>query len=203
MALYSGIVGAIYKESSTTHAFTGEACTLQADNRTVKINDTAKAGFKKDSTLFKVYKNAAEITTIPYEICFDCVIFKADLTAGTYTIDGTYSELEQVGGAYEWNIDIKQAVQDCTQFGDTWEQKLKGLLGWSGSAKSHYVDVDYITIVEAGEQLLFRFYVDTVSHDSYVAYGHIDGLKPGTKVDGITDGEISFSGDGHLYFTTI
>lgn len=202
MAVYSGVVGAIYKQGTTPTTFTGQACTLQADNRTVRINDTTKVNFKKDKTLFKVYKGGIE-QTIPYEICFDCVIFKQDLTAGVYTMDGTFMNMVQIGGSYEWGVDIKQSVQDCTQFGDTWEKKLKGLLGWSGSAKSHYIDEDYIDVMDNGTPLLFRFYVDTVSHDSYVAYGHIDGYKAGTKVDGITDGEISFSGDGHLYFTTI
>jgi hypothetical protein len=202
MSVYSGIVGAIYKESSTTHTFTDEASTLGADSRTVSINNTAKAGFKKDASLFTVKKNGSPVTS-KYEICFDCVVFAADQTAGTWTISGTYSELENIGGTYEWGVDIKQSVQDDTSFGDAWESKVKGILGWSGSAKRHWIDEDYIAIVEAGAPLLFRFYVDTVSHDSFVGYGHVDGLKQGTKVDGITDGEISFSGDGRLYFTTI
>jgi hypothetical protein len=202
MAIYSGMVGAFYKESSTTHTFVSQACTLQADNRTVRINDTTKVNFKKDPSLFKVYKGGVELTTA-YEICFDCVVFAEDLTAGVYTVDGTYSEMVQVGGSYEWSIDIKQAVQDCTEFGDTWQSNIKGLLSWSGSSKSHYLDEDYITVMENGEPLLFRFYVDNISHDSYVCYGHIDGHKGGTKIEGITDAEMSFSGDGRIYFTSI
>lgn len=195
MAVNSGIVGAVYKQSSTTDTFTTEASTLQADNKSVIIDDDSYVGFVRDHTLFTVYKDASPVTA-DYEIHFDRVIFKETQTAGTWTISGTYCELEQVGGAYDWSLDTKHNVQDKTEFGDTWEQKIKGLLGWSSNAKRHYIDDDYIDIVDNGVPIILRLFTDIDNYEGYVMYGQIDGIKAGDKVDGITDGEISFSGDG-------
>ena len=197
MGVNSGIVGAIYKQSSTTDTFTTEAATLQADNKSVIIDDDSYVGFVRDKTLFTVYKDAAPVTA-DYEIHFDRVIFKEAQTAGTWTISGTYAELEQIGGAYEWGLDIKQSVQDKTEFGDSGEQNLKGLLGWTASAKRHYIDDDYIDIIDDGVPIIFRMFTDVDNYEGYIGYGQIDGFKAGTKVDGITDGEINVSGDGHI-----
>lgn len=201
MAAKSGIVGGIYKQSDSADTFTAEAATLQADNKTVIIDDDSYVGFIKDPSLFIVYIGGVEVTA-SYEIHFDRVIFNEAQGAGTYTITGTYCELEQIGGAYEWSLDIKANIQDKTEFGDTWEQKLKGLLGWSASAKKHYIDDDYIDIVETGMSIIVRLFTDIDTLESYVCYGHIDGIKAGSKVDGITDGEISFSGDGQIIWCT-
>lgn len=202
MSAKSGIVGAIYKQSSTTTTFTSEAATLQVDNKTVIIDDLLHAGFVRDASLFTVYKNGSAVTT-PYEIHFDRVIFNEAVSSGTWTISGTYAELESIGGAYEWSVDVKHSVQDKTAFGDTWEQKLKGLLGWTASAKRHWIDDDYIAIASAGLPIIIRLFTDIDTYDSYVGYGQIDGIKQGTKVDGITDGEISFSGSGRLIWSTV
>jgi hypothetical protein len=197
MAAKSGVVGAIYKQSDTTDTFSAEAATLGADSKSLVIDDNTLVGFVKDPSLFTVYVGGVEVTA-PYEIQFDRVIFYEAQAPGVYTMDGTFCELEQIGGAYEWSIDIKHNVQDKTAFGDTWEQKLKGLLGWSATAKRHYIDDDYIDIVEDGLPIIVRLYTDIDTFESYVGYGQIDSIKPANKVDGITDGEIAFSGDGSV-----
>jgi len=202
MSAKSGVVGAVYKQSSTTDTFTGEDATLQADNKTLIIDDLTLAGFVRDASLFTVYLDGSEVTA-PYEIHFDRIIFNEEQETGTWTIDGTYAELETVGGAYEWGVDLKHAVQDATSFGDTWEQKLKGLLGWTASAKRHWIDDDYISIAEAGLPIILRLFTDSDTYDSYIGYGQIDGIKNGDKIDGITDGEISFSGSGSLIWSTV
>ena len=43
-----------------------------------------------------------------------------------------------VANISEWNLDMKHNVQDDTEFTDTWESKLKGLLGASGSFKGSF-----------------------------------------------------------------
>jgi hypothetical protein len=199
MAAKSGIVGSIYKESSTTATFTAEESTLSADNKSVVIDDDTLTGFVRDASLFTVYYDEVEVTE-PYEIHFDRIIFLEERAeAGDlWTISGTYAELEKIGGAYEWNIDIKHNVQDKTEFGDTWEQKLPGILGWSASAKRHYIEADWIDFVEDGLPIIIRLFTDIDTYDSFVGYGQIDGIKAGNKVDGITDAEISFSGDGSV-----
>lgn len=204
MSAKSGIVGAIYKQSAVTTTFTAEAATLQADNKTVLLTGKTHIGLVRNPSLIHVYKGGSEITQIasPYEIHFDRIIFREAQTSGTWTISGTYAELIAVGGAYEWSVDVKKSVQDITEFGNTWEQKINGLNGWSASAKRHYIDDDYISEIETGTSVIVRLFTDIDTYDSYLGYGILEGLKNADKVDGITDGEISFSGDGTLIWCT-
>lgn len=201
MGAKSGVVGAMYKQSTTTDTFTVQAATLQADDKSLIIDDDSYVGFIKNSSLFTVYKGGVEVTA-PYEIHFDRVIFNESQGAGVYTISGSFCELEQIGGCFEWGIDIKHNVQDNTAFGDTWEQKLKGMLGWTASAKRHWIDYEYISIVGDGFPIVVRLFTDIDSLEGYVCYGQIDGIKAGNKNDGVTDSEISFSGDGQVFWCT-
>jgi hypothetical protein len=197
MAAKSGRVGGIYKQSIITSTFVNQASTLQADNKTVIITDTTKVGFVRDLSLFTVKKGGTTITA-PYEIHFDRIIFREAQSSGVWTISGTYAELEQIGGGYEWSIDLKHNVQDKSAFGDSWETKLSGIVSWSASAKRRWIDDNYIDIVDNGLPIIVRLFTDIDTFESYVGYGQIDGIKKGDKVDGIVDAEISFAGDGSL-----
>ena len=106
----------------------------------------------------------------------------------------------------EWSLDIKQSVQDVTAFGDTWEQKIKGLLGASGSLEG-ICDTGDTT----GQFLLFnttmlttvtvtlKLYVTSTKY--YTATAYIDGIKIGNKVDGVAEVEFSFVVDGSISLT--
>lgn len=205
MAAKSGVVGGIYKQSSTTDTFTDEAATMQADNKTLIIDDLLFQGFVRNIALFTIENDSGAIDPIesPFEINFDRIIFLEEQSPDTnWLISGTYAELEQIGGAYEWSLDMKHSVQDVTAWPSKWEEKIKSVLGWTAGAKRHYIDDDYISIAEAGLPVIIRLFTDIDEFDSYVGYGQIEGIKPADKVEGVTDGEITFSGDGHLIWCT-
>jgi hypothetical protein len=198
MAVTSGIVGALYKQSATTHAFTTQASTLQADNRTVVINSSAYAGFVRDSSLFTVYRNASPITA-RCTIHYDRIIFEEDQSAGTWTISGTYAELTQYAACYEWSVDVKEKLNTYTAFGGSgWESKVKGIKGWTASAK-HYEILDEITASQTSDTIV-RLYTNIDTHDSLVGYIKVSGLKVSDKTEGIAEQEVNFEGSQGLIF---
>lgn len=203
MGAKSGVVGAFYIQAATVNTFTTEACTLQTDKRTLKINDTTKIMFKNDITLFTVYKDAIAMN-VPFEIEIDCIVFadEQDDTA-TYTLSGTYSDLTQKGGFFEWSLDVKNKINDVTDFASAgFEKKISGVKSFTASAKRYFVDDDFVDQMD-GTLVITRFFTDIDSFESFVGYTHITGEKIGQKVSGIAESEISFDGHGKLIYCNI
>lgn len=96
----------------------------------------------------------------------------------------------------EWSIDIKHNVQDQTGFTETWESKLKGLLGATGSFKGLLDYADTAGQVALHSAMLgtttvaLKLYIDTTQYYSLTAF--LDGLKSSNKVDGKVEVEYSF-----------
>ena len=192
MSSKSGILGALYRcNSETTDTFTDEASTLQADSRTVIIDTDTYKSFVNDKALFTIKKDAVEVTA-DYDLFVDRVIFREEQAAGTWTISGTYQELEQVGGCYEWSIDIKHAPVDDTEFTDTWEVIVAGVLNWTASAKRHWIDDEFLTT----DPIMLKLFHDIDNYKSWLGLAKITDIKDGDTIKGITDSEVSFKGIG-------
>lgn len=193
MSAKAGIVGAIYKQDdASTNTFTDQASTLQSDNRTVIINSDLYKSFKNDKSLFTIKKNGGAITD-DYDLYLDRVVFKQEQTSGTWTISGTFIDLELAGGCYEWNIDIKHDVQDDTEFTDKWKVSLPGLLSWVVTAKRRHINEDFFN---ANTNFILRLFWDIDNTESWYGLAKMTDIKNGDKIDGVTDGEISFEGIG-------
>lgn len=194
MSSKSGIVGVLYRcNGDETDTFSDEAATLQADLRTVIIDTDTYKSFVHDKDLFTIKKDGGEITA-DYNLYVDRVIFREEQAAGTWTISGTYQELEQVGGCYDWSIDIKHDPQDDTEFTDTWEQLVAGILSWNASAKRHWIDDEFFT----KDPIMLKLFWDIDNYKSWLGIAKITDIKDGHNVKGITDGEIAFKGIGLL-----
>lgn len=105
----------------------------------------------------------------------------------------------------EWNSDIKHSIQDVTSFTDTWEQKIKGLLGASGSLKGITDTAD-----TTGQTVLLNaalntttvtllLYLSATKYFTVTAF--IDGVKTSNKVDGTCEVEFSWVADGAITLT--
>lgn len=96
----------------------------------------------------------------------------------------------------EWAIDIKHNVQDQTGFTETWESKLKGLLGATGSFKGllDYADtagqVALHTAMLGTTTVTLKLYYSTTGYYTLTAF--LDGLKSSNKHDGKVEVEYGF-----------
>jgi predicted secreted protein len=100
----------------------------------------------------------------------------------------------------EWSIDIKHNVQDQTGFTETWESKLKGLLGASGTFKGllDYADTNGQTALHTAMlgtiTVTLKLYYSTTAYYSLTAF--LTDLKSSNKVDGKVEVEYGFSVTG-------
>ena len=96
----------------------------------------------------------------------------------------------------EWAIDIKHNVQDDTEFTDTWESKLKGLLGAGGNFKGclDYADtngqVALHTAMLGTTTVELKLYYSTTGYYSLTAF--LTDLKSSNKVDCIVEVDYGF-----------
>ena len=101
----------------------------------------------------------------------------------------------------EWSLDIKHNVQDQTGFTETWESKLKGLLGSTGSLKAvfDYADtngqVALHTAMLNGTSIALKLYYSATGYYN-IAAAFLDGIKSSNKVDGKVETEYSFVVNG-------
>ena len=102
----------------------------------------------------------------------------------------------------EWSLDLKHAVQDQTGFTETWESKLKGLLGGSGSFKGSfdYADTNgqkaLHTAFLATTSVALKLYYSSTGYYDMLAF--INGVKPANKVDGKVEIEYGFDITGSV-----
>lgn len=197
--IVSGLVGAMYIASSPAVGFY-EACTLQADGKTLIIDNTVVWIMAKDKSKLVPEVDGVAIT-VDYEIEIGRLVFKSSIAGGTlYKLSGEYIPTTQVGGIYEWGLDTKINLNDKTTFGDEWEQKEKGVSSWSASFKSYWVDESMFGVTGNTLPIIWRFFTDIDNWNCWIGYGHLDGLKQANKVTGLMEEEGSITGDGKIYF---
>jgi hypothetical protein len=101
----------------------------------------------------------------------------------------------------EWSLDTKHNVQDQTGFTETWETKLPGLLGATGSIKCTFDYADtagqkaLVDAFLAKTSVALKLYYSSTGYWN-IAAAYLDGMKPANKVDGKVEIEFSFVADG-------
>jgi hypothetical protein len=200
MAVKTGLVGGIYNwDSAAGTTFTGEAATLSADGKSLQIDDLTKGLFKPDKTLFVVKKGGTSIG-VNFELAPGKILFNEVQTAGTWTIDGTHVDVAQIGGCFEWSVDIKMVVQDYVAFGDTWVNKAPMVKGWSGSVKKYWASKT-LSITDTERVLcLFKFYTDLTNHQCWVGYGYVNSSKITASADKLTEEDLGIDGCSGLFY---
>lgn len=110
-----------------------------------------------------------------------------------------------VANISEWNLDMKHNVQDDTEFTDTWESKLKGLLSGTGSFKGSfdYADTNGQTALHTAflgtTTVALKLYFNSTDYYSLTAY--LTDLKSSNKVDGKVEVEYAFVATGAITIT--
>jgi len=101
----------------------------------------------------------------------------------------------------EWSLDIKHNVQDKTSFTETWETKLAGLRGATGSVKGLFNAADtngqaalLSAALNGTSVALDLFYTDSAYYVIEACF--IDGVKCSNKVDGTVEAEFTFIVNG-------
>jgi len=118
-------------------------------------------------------------------------------------IDGkvTDSSDNTIANLDEWSLDMKNGLTDQTEFTDTWEYDLKGILSGTGSLKGSFDEDDTYqlalqTAFLAGNTVGLRLYVDGTNYWSCTAY--LTDLKSADTVKGKVTVEYAFKSQGAI-----
>lgn len=196
MAVTSGLVGCI-KKGNTSDTFTGEACTLSVDNRTLTIDDDAYQYFVPGT--ITVYKDTVELGEGSYTIFVGGVLFNQDMGSGTYTMDGTYYDtLSEIGGFYNFTINETVEALETTEFKCPYKTYIGGMSSWNINAEKFWMDEDYFTLINAKELVLVIAVTDDNNDKMAQGYALITQNEASIAHTGLLSEKITFTGSGKL-----
>jgi hypothetical protein len=199
MAL-SGKLAAVYAQTDDAAiAITKEATTEDATGLRYQITNAAKR-YLDPATAVLVYVNNVLVTTgYTIEYAGGVVVFETD-PANTVTVSGAYLQLEQVGGFFNWSLDISAEPLPTNAFGDSWESCIMGIFGFSGSAEMYWGDERFFSLL--GQRQLLVLYTDTTvgNEDRYECYAYISGDGVTVYMSDVVKETIKFKGDNGVYY---
>ena len=157
MATLKGRIGALYAPDSSTITTAGD---------TLSISESGASGIFSITTL---------ATRIARTLASDAVVgdFVGNASAGNpdairhavaefdfgtgsnpTTVEddtgGNIIGLVKAGGFFDWRLNVNMNVEEVTEFGDSWTERVTTLKDWSGSASSWWVDENFTLDVAAG-----------------------------------------------------
>jgi hypothetical protein len=195
------LIGAIYKASGTSTAFTNEAMTNSGDNKRYSITNTAKA-YWDNTQAVTVKVNGVTVTTgFTIEYAGGNVVFTVSQGANPVTVSGSYLPVAQVGGGYNWKLDAENDMIECTDFqSGGWKTFVEGQSTFSGSLEKYWLDGT--TFAEIGnDTLVLVLYVDgganKLRYEGYAEFKK-DGVE--TPYDGLIKTSVDFQGNGPFYY---
>lgn len=103
----------------------------------------------------------------------------------------------------EWSADFERAIEDDTEFGDTWEAGVATIGKWAATIKGRWgIDGTQQLALQtahlAGTTVALRLYVNASNYYSGNAY--VTKISPGATVKGLVEVEFSFQGTGALAY---
>ncbi|MCL5045569.1 MAG: hypothetical protein M1598_01980 [Actinobacteria bacterium] len=201
MAL-SGKVGAVYRQTTDPAvAFVDEATTADASYTRYQITNPAKRYWDKSQAVTVKKNSVIQSSGFKIEHLSGFVVFDAALLGtDVVTVSGSYLTVSQVGGMFNWSLDVEAETEEVTTFASAgWKEYLPTNIGFSGSAEAYWGDASFFTAL--GTEVILVFYVDVgASKKRYEGYGVIS--KDGVEVahDAVVQESIDFQGSGKLYY---
>lgn len=104
----------------------------------------------------------------------------------------------------EWSLDIERAVEDDTEFGDTWDANIATVGKFSGTVKGRWgadgtQQGALQTAILNGSTVAARFYVNASNYYSGTVY--VTKMSPAANVKGLVEVEYGVTGTGALTYT--
>lgn len=198
MAELAGLLGKIYLSSGSSASFTTEAMTDSGNHLRYSITDTDLAYWDIDSAI-TVYVDGSPVTSgYSIEYAGGNIIFETSQGASTITVSGKYFTVAEVGGFYNYKVNIEKTMVDITTFGDTFKKVLPILGDWSATAERFYYDETFTDLV--GSKLVCVFYMDEASAIRYEGYAYIKKNDINTPTTDVIKESLELVGESGIYF---
>lgn len=200
MGAIAGKVGSIYmKTTASATATTGEAMTNSGDNTVYYITNTAKRYWDKNSSV-TVYVDATPETAVTIDYIGGRVTFDTPLTGvEVVTVDVSYWTVSEKAGFYNWTLDLVADLEDSTTFADNgWRAFTPTLKGFNISAEAYWQDETFQS--RLGEEVVVALYANEANDERYEGFAYITTDAVNTPGDGLVEDNVTFTGNGELYY---
>lgn len=200
MASIAGKVGAVFIQTlDTSVTFTAEATTGDVGHLRYTITAGAKRYWDPSAAVTVRVDGSTVTTGFTIEYAGGVIVFDASQGASVITVSGKFFYVAQVGGFFNWSIDLAVDTAEATAFGDGWKAYVPTIKGFNGTAEMYWGDERFFTML--GRTVIFAFYADaTTSLARYEGFGVISGDGVEVNVDDLVKESIDFQGTGQLYY---
>lgn len=201
-----GSMGAVYAKTGPSVAFSNVTMNnIGGDRMTYEISDTAKRYWDTSQPVtVQTSPDGSTWTTVTsgYTIEYPGgrVVFSSPLASGTQVrVSASAYSVASIAGFFNWELELKIDTENTPTFGSTWNQVTPTLKGFSAKASWYWASNTFMTYLGDNE-MIFVFYVDTVSKRRYEGYGTITSAAPSVPADGVVQEKLEFSGKGRVYY---
>jgi len=119
-------------------------------------------------------------------------------SVGNFTVTYDYvTELEQVGGFFDWSFTEGINLEEKTEFGDDHISHEGVLSDWSGTADKYW-SVGSRFQDWLGKKVIIGFYINTTTGDRFEGWGKIGSKSITCPHDTLVEENIDFEGQGFL-----
>ena len=197
----AGKVGAVYAQTEDAAiTFTDEATTANGDYTRYAIADADKRFWDKATAVVVKVDGTTETSGYTIEHAGGVVVFAVARDGDdVVTVSGKHWTMEQVGGFYNWSLELSVDMQEAPEFGDTWKKHVPTQNGFSGSAERYWGNERFFDAL--GTEVAIALYVDASDTLArYEAYAYISGDGIEDAADNIVNESIDFQGNGAVYY---
>lgn len=122
------------------------------------------------------------------------VVFKTARAVGTQVrlASGWYFTTSHVGGAHSWSMDLGVDIEDCTEFGAAWREKVTTLKDGSADVDRWWLDHSLVQRIVDGAAVVLVLHADYAAGSRYVAPARIASDSIEAAVDGLVEEALSF-----------
>jgi hypothetical protein len=205
----SGFLGGIYVSQGAPVAFTNQTLTDTAATRLkYRISDASKRYWDKNTPVViqQSINGGSTWTTVAASDYFvdyigGEVTFLAARAAGTL-VRGTGASLtiQQVGGFFNWSLDIEMEFEDSTTFeSNGWKESTPTLLSSTGSADRYWATTaDFFNLL--GSDLILVLYLDKNTSRRYEGLFKLSSNSVETPVDALIEESIDYESTEKIYY---
>ena len=190
----SNIAGKKAKVMQTGSAltFTDEATTT-SDNITYTISSATKNIWDRTYTI--TVKDGGSPTAESYTInrLKGTITFSGSGTR-TITVSGKYLPTTEIANAREVSYTIEADNQDITVFGQSYINRLQGLLDFTGSLSNLYTDDSLQDTLIAGVPYVLEIYNNRSSNYDLRAWVIFASIEQSGSADGVVEESVEFEG---------
>jgi hypothetical protein len=206
----SGVVGAIYKASGTSAAFSQKPLTNTGDHKTYYVTDRNVAYWDQTAvlTLEKSVNGGTNWTAVTsgFEIqhAGGYIVFAVSQTATPiFRVTGKNFTPVAVGGGYNWSVDIEADTLEANTFlNNGWKSFIPSVKGFTGSFDTYWQDGNVSLADLNNVNMIVVLYTDVTAgiKNRYEGYASFTKFGMNTPNDNLVTQSIEFKGGGKLFY---